>query len=161
MQPESSLSDSDICSECSTSDSDIPEQEFRRSSQTVDSCAEGGTGAAVAWRRPTLVQQAAAATIQRHFRQYVHRKFISNVKGVHSIDCSAKSPTNSPVTAEAQQKHQAAACIQACWRQHVVKKAHMAAPLTPPCSNSHMHSSCSSLRSSRPGSAMSIGTSGW
>ena len=166
MQIEDSASDSDICSECSTSDSDIPDIEVGRSPQAVVSCAKGGAGAAVALRRPTLVQQAAAATIQQHYRRYGHRKLISKSQGVLHNGHSAKSPVKAPVTAvaqaeaQAQHKHQAANCIQACWRQHVVRKALMAAPLTPPCSNSHMQSSCSSLHSSRPGSALSIGTSG-
>ena len=163
VQQEASSSDSDICSECSTLDSDISDN---REVGTSKSAAANGTTAhtdSFARRQPTLVQHAAAATIQRRFRQQLHTRRQGCTRNMQPRPDQNQISINSTVKtlaeAHTQQQHEAASCIQAWWRrQCAIRRVQMAAPPTPPCSN--MQTGCNSMHSSRPDSASSISQSG-
>ena len=164
VQQAASTSDSDIDSDCSTSDSGIAEvcdhDNLQHAAAGAKACNEG----VFVGQRPTLVQQAAASTIQRHVRQHLSRQATSSSENLHHTNAvfakqhgatraaHAKTPTK--------KMHEAAACIQAWWRRRLIRGSQMPAPLTPPGSKHHMQTSCSSSCSSRPDSAMSITTAG-
>ena len=163
VQQDASASDSDICSECSTSDSDIPD------SQEADTCKSAAANAATAHgesfarRRPTLGQHAAAASIQRRFRQQLHTKRQNCNRNMQPCSdrnqCSTSNTDKAFVEAHCQQQHEAATCIQAWWRRWCsIRRVQSAAPPTPPCSS--VQTGCNSMQSSRPGSASSLSQSG-
>ena len=163
VQQEASASDSDICSECSTSDSDIPDNQEAETSQSA--AANGATAHSESFtkRQPTLVQHAAAATIQRRFRQQLHTKRQDCNRNTQPCSdqnqCSTNSTMNILAEAQGQQQHEAASCIQAWWRsQRTFRRLQMAAPPTPPCSN--VQTGCNSMHSSKPESTPSVGQSG-
>jgi len=115
-------------------------------------------------RRPTLVQHAAAATIQRSFRQHIAVR--SQQGGVQRcrpfLEATAKSPhycfhsSVSPTSDE--QQHKAASCIQSWWRQRMAQRRHV--PLTPPSTYPQTAMTSSSMVFSRPDSATSSRLSG-
>lgn len=163
VQQEVSASDSDICSECSTSDSDIPDETEAGNATSAAACATTAQSESCARRQPTLVQHAAAATIQRRFRQQLHTRRQDCNRDMQPCPGQNNWSTSGPikVTAEAppQQQHEAASCIQAWWRrQSTITRVQMAAPSTPPCSN--MQATCTSKHSSRPDSASSSSQTG-
>jgi len=114
-------------------------------------------------RRPTLVQHAAAATIQRSFRQHTVRSKQGSVqrcrplleataKSLHYCLHSSVSPTSD------EQQHKAASCIQSWWRQRMAERRHV--PLTPPSTYAQTAMTSSSMLFSRPDSATSSRLSG-
>lgn len=160
---EASASDSDICSECSTSDSDIPDEKEAGNATSPAACGTNGQSDSCARRQPTLVQHAAAATIQRRFRQQLHTRRQDCNRDMQPCPGWKTWSTSGPVKfiaeASAQQQHQAASRIQAWWRrQSTITRVQMAAPSTPPCSN--MQASSASKHSSRPDSASSSSQTG-
>lgn len=163
MQQEASASDSDICSECSTSDSDILDNQEAATSKSAAANGKPAHGDSSARRQPTLVQHAAAGTIQRRFRQQLHTKRQNCYRNMQPCpdrnQCATISTVNTLAEAHGQQHHEAASCIQAWWRcQCTIRTVQMTAPPTPPCSN--MQTGCNSMHSSRPESASSISQSG-
>ncbi len=115
-------------------------------------------------RRPTLVQHAAAATIQRSFRQHIAvRSMQGSVQRCRPLlEAIAKSPhyclhsSVSPMSDE--QQHKAASCIQSRWRQRMAERRHV--PLTPPSTYPQTAMTSSSMLCSRPDSAASSRLSG-
>ena len=163
VQQEASASDSDICSECSTSASDILDNQEAATSKSAAANGTAAHGDSFARRQPTLVQHAAAATIQRRFRQQLHNKRQNCDRNMQPCPDRSQCSTNSTVSTLAeghgQQHHEAASCIQAWWRrQCTIRTLQMAAPPTPPCSNKQ--TGCNSMHSSRPESASSSSQSG-
>lgn len=163
MQQEASASDSDICSECSTSDSDIPDEKEAGNAKSAAACETNVQSDSSARRQPTLVQHAAAATIQRRFRQQLRTRQQDCNRNMQPCSGQNSWSTSSPVKviaeAPTQQQHEAASCIQAWWRrQSTITRVQMAAPSTPPCSN--MQISFTSKHSSRPDSASSSSQTG-
>lgn len=164
MQQETSTTDSDIGSQCSTSDSDVPDEEqaggsknaaVREVSVHTTSCAR--------WH-PTLVQHAAATTIQRRFRRHLRSRRPDRIGTLQCCPDQILFLMNHTAEvveeADIQKQHDAASYIQAWWRLCSSKRSQLAAPLTPPCSRSNLQTSCDSMHSSRPGSASSSGQSG-
>ena len=115
-------------------------------------------------RRPTLVQHAAAATIQRSFRQHiaVRSKQGSMQRCRPLLEATAKSLPHclhtsvSPTSDE--QQHKAASCIQSRWRQRMAERRHV--PLTPPSTYAQTAMTSSSMLFVRPDSATSSKLSG-
>lgn len=115
-------------------------------------------------RRPTLVQHAAAATIQRSFRQHIAIRskqgsvqccrplLEATTKSLHYCLHSSMSPTID------EQRHKAASCVQSWWRQRMAERRHV--PLTPPSTYAQTAMTSSSMLFSRPDSAASSRLSG-
>lgn len=161
LQQEPSPTDSDICSQCSTSDSDIPDEEQEGGSKNAAVNEIGvHTNSCVRRWQPTLVQHAAATTIQRCFRHHLRR----HPDRIRTLPDQIMSSTNQTAKiveeADLQKQHDAASYIQAWWRLCSSKRLQLAAPLTPPCSSSNLQTSCNSMHSSRPGSASTSSQSG-
>ena len=153
LQQEDSTSDSDICNNGSSEDSDIPDEHID------DQCAPTSFSTAsltIPLRRPTLVQHAAAATIQRRFRQHIH--FPSKQDITQTCRQSLESSNGLRRLAfqdhDKQQQHRAALCIQIWWRHCMAWRRQMAV-LTPPCSSDKAQ-----MQNSRPDSTASSNLSG-
>ena len=164
VQQETSPTDSDICSQCSTSDSDIPDEEQAGGSTSAVANETNLHSSSCVRRQPTLVQHAAAATIQRRFRQHLRSRLPDRIGIKQCCPDQIISSTNNTAKdaeeADTRKQHNAASYIQAWWRNWSSKGLQLAAPLTPPCSSSNMPTSCSSIQSSRPDSAASSSQSG-
>ncbi|DBA67960.1 TPA: hypothetical protein ACH3X2_014000 [Trebouxia sp. C0005] len=74
-QQEDTATDSDICSSRSSADSELSDSDIEEPSVVVATGTKadqiGSPTYPALLRRPTLVQHAAAATIQRRFRQHI------------------------------------------------------------------------------------------
>lgn len=165
VQQETSPSDSDICSECSTSDSDIPDEEQAGNSTSAPADAITAHNDSCARRQPTLVQHAAAATIQRRFRQHMHSTRPDCMRNMQcfqdQVTSSVSHRTEFVLEADSvTQQHEAASYIQAWWRRCSSKTLHLTAPLTPTCSSSNMQTSCGSMHNSSLDSASNSSHSG-
>ena len=165
QQQVSSSSDSDIGADDSSEDSDIAshhnEHIASASLENEQVLPHSFAAQASVTRRPTLVQQAAAAAIQRSFRQYLSKTgrqdIVQQCSKVAAQLTAAKGLQSSVLSQHHQQRQKAACHIQACWRRFVARRS-LAAPLTPPGSCSKAHDS--PMQASRPESAASSSLSG-
>ena len=167
-QQEDSATDSDICSNCSSADSELSDTDIEEPSVVVATGTKAYQLASPTYpallRRPTLVQHAAAATIQRSFRQHIAVRsnqgtvqrcrplLEATAKSLHYCLHSSVSPTSD------EQQYKAASCIQSWWRQRMAERRHV--PLTPPSTYLQTAMTSSSMLCSRPDSAASSRLSG-
>ena len=164
VQSEDSATDSDICSNDSSADSDIADSDIAEVSGVVATVAKPDQTVSprppATLRRSTLVQHAAAATIQRRFRQQITAKHIGAGQQPYRVP-SDLTPAGSRQSLHELNNHKqqkAASCIQKWWRLHMKQQRHV--PWTPPSTNNQPTMRCSSMQSSRPDSAASSSLSG-
>lgn len=164
VQAEHSTTDSDICSNDSTADSDLVDSDSDELSGVVAIVAKPDQTVSprppALLRRSTLVQHAAAATIQRSFRQKIATTHLGAGQQPYRVP-SDLTPAGSRQSLHELNNHKqqkAASCIQKWWRLRMKQQRHV--PWTPPSTNNQPTMRCSSMQSSRPDSAASSSLSG-
>ena len=164
VQSEDSATDSDICSNDSSADSDLADSDIDELSGVVATVVKPDQTISprppATLRRSTLVQHAAAATIQRRFRQQIAAKHSGAGLQLYTIppECAPARSHQSSLGLNDHKQQKAASCIQKWWRLHTKQQRHV--PWTPPSMHNHPKTTCSSMQSSRPDSAVSSMLSG-